>query len=106
MKKSNSSVKKSNFGVKKILFFTLASMKKSRFGKEKIYFSLFGASFLFLLFHKKSLSQFLMFHTSPLFVPLPDRVNMVICRDCSCMRWLQERNLFLLISLPPLDREY
>jgi hypothetical protein len=35
VKKSNSSVKTSNFGVKKILFFTLASMKKSRFGKEK-----------------------------------------------------------------------
>jgi hypothetical protein len=32
--KSNSSVKKSNFSVKKILFFTLASMKKSRFDKE------------------------------------------------------------------------
>jgi hypothetical protein len=31
------SVKKSNFSVKKILFFTLASMKKSRFGKEKLY---------------------------------------------------------------------
>jgi hypothetical protein len=27
-------VKKSNFGAKKKLFFTLASMKKSRFGKE------------------------------------------------------------------------
>jgi hypothetical protein len=34
VKKSNSSVKKSTFSVKKILFFTLASMKKSRFGKE------------------------------------------------------------------------
>jgi hypothetical protein len=31
------SVKKSNFSVKKRLFFTLASMKKSRFGKEKLY---------------------------------------------------------------------
>jgi hypothetical protein len=30
-----SSVKKSNFSMKKRLLFTLASMKKSRFGKEK-----------------------------------------------------------------------
>jgi hypothetical protein len=32
-------VKKSNFSLKKRLFFTLASMKKSRFGKEKGCFS-------------------------------------------------------------------
>jgi hypothetical protein len=37
VKKSNSRVKKSNFSVKKILFFTLASMKKSRFGKENVF---------------------------------------------------------------------
>jgi hypothetical protein len=37
VRKSNSSEKKSNFSVKKILFFTLASMKKSLFGKEKYF---------------------------------------------------------------------
>jgi hypothetical protein len=36
-------VKKSNFSVKKILFFTLASIKKSRFGKESS-FNAFGVS--------------------------------------------------------------
>jgi hypothetical protein len=30
-------VKKSNFSVKKLLFFTLVSMKKSRFGKENCF---------------------------------------------------------------------
>jgi hypothetical protein len=39
VKKSNSSVKKSNFSGKKRLFFKLVSMKKSRFGKEKDFFS-------------------------------------------------------------------
>jgi hypothetical protein len=40
VKKSNSSVKKNHFSIKKVFFcFTLASMKKSRFYKENAFHS-------------------------------------------------------------------